>query len=469
MTPMDAFTDPLAQGRHLLEQGQVSAAVTEWRCVAEQHPDNLVAWACLLYAMSLDPHCAPMTYLREAMLHGERLVERAQRSVLPPFNRWHLPYAPADDAPLRVGLVSGNFHAHPVGYFLEQVLKAAPPQRIQWFVYANRDHHDGLTHRLKATATHWTPIAHLDDPDVALTIHAHGLHVLIDLDGHTDGNRLPVFAWQAAPLQVSWLGHWASTGLSTMDAVLADALSLSTPSQAQFFCEAIEHLPDTRLCFSAPEGAPDVSDLPAMRKGHITFASFQSPAKFHPGVWRLWAQVMDRVPGSRLRLASRQPITDQGVARLTQQLQAVGLSPSRVDLAHPCERGEYLAAYAEVDMVLDTFPATGGTTTCEALWMGVPTLTLCPASPQGQPMMGRQGASLLRAAGLNAWIAHDEADFVHRAVAQSTDLSGLAHLRQSLRAQVQHSPLMDAPRFAAALDLALRRAWERKWQPSGAQ
>ncbi len=470
MPSLEDPPDPLALGRHLLTHGQVALAVAEWRRVAEQHPDNLSAWACLLYAMSLDPCGTPEAYLQEATRHGLRLTQRAQHSTLAPFTEWRLPYAPSDDAPLRVGLVSGNFHEHPVGYFLEGVLQATPTQRVQWFAYANRDHGDALTARLQASVTHWEPIAHLDDPTVARKIHAHGLHVLIDLDGYTDGNRLPVFAWQAAPVQVSWLGHWASTGLPTMDAVLADPVSLPMSWPAELaFCEAIERLPDTRLCFSAPTQAPDVSALPALRKGHITFASFQSATKFNPAVWQLWARVLNQVPGARLRLASRQTITDTGVAQLTRQLLDAGLSPSRVDLAHPSERAQYLAAYAEVDLVLDTFPATGGTTTCEALWMGVPTLTLCDASPTGQPMMRRQGASLLQAAGLHDWVAHDEADFVRLAVAKSAEVSALAQLRQRLRAQVQRSPLMDAPRFATALDAALRRTWDRKWGASGSQ
>lgn len=472
----DALTARLARGRQLLDEGHLTLALAQWHGVVrdaiDRQVDGSVAWPCLLYAMSLDPHGTPSSYLDMARQHGDRLTRRARQSGLPPFERWHLPYAPTSDAPWRVGLVSGNLHQHPVGYFLESLLRASDPRRIQWFAYANRHttdaHADALTARIRPLFTHWEPIAQQDDPWVARRIHAHGLHVLIDLDGCTDGNRLPLFAWQAAPVQASWLGHWASTGLPAMDFVLADPVSLPESARVMPFTEAIERLPGCRFCFSAPTPSPAVTPLPALRNGFVTFASFQSAAKIHDAVLRCWARVLAAVPGSRLRLASRLPITAALANQWTARLAAAGLPPGRVDLAQPCTREAYLAAHAEVDIVLDTFPVTGGTTTCEALWMGVPTLTLAGPPDQGHPLISRQGASLMQAAGLPDWVADDEADMVCRAAAHARDLPRLARLRLSLRDQVQRSALMDAPRFARALEAALLRMWQRKWGPGPA-
>ena len=252
--------------------------------------------------------------------------------------------------------------------------------------------------------------------------------------------------------------QWASTGLPEIDYLLADPISVP-PDQRAHFTESLWYLPDTRLCFTPPAGAdvPQVSGPPALHAGHITFGSFQRLTKLNDGVLGLWARVLQAVPGSRLRLQSEQMKDRTAGTQLLHRLVSAGIVATRVQLAEAGTRIEYLAAHAEVDILLDTFPHSGATTTCEALWMGVPTVTL-----SGTTMLARQGASLLTCAGLSEWIASDEDDYVARAVRHAGDLESLARLRTGLREQVAASPLFDAARFTQLLQKAVRGMWQQK-------
>jgi predicted O-linked N-acetylglucosamine transferase (SPINDLY family) len=250
-------------------------------------------------------------------------------------------------------------------------------------------------------------------------------------------------------VQASWLGYWASTGVPAMDYLLADSVCVPDEHRGDF-TEHVWHLPETRLCFSPPEDAPPVAPLPALQAGHVTFGSFQSMVKLNGAVLALWARVLRAVPNSRLRLQALQFADDIGRAVMRRRLTDAGIDPASVDLAPPMSRAAYLAAHAQVDMILDTFPHTGGTTTCEALWMGVPTLALA-----GRSLLARQGASLLNAAGLMTWTALDEEDFVARATNFAADLSSLARLRRDLRNRIAASALFDARRFAMHLQNAI--------------
>ena len=283
-----------------------------------------------------------------------------------------------------------------------------------------------------------------------------GIDVLVDLSGHTPGNRLPLFARRAAPVQVTWLGYWASTGVATMDYLLADRTSLPE-SEQRGYSEKVRYLPDTRLCLIPPAdpGVPPVSELPALAAGHITFGSFQRLAKLDDAVLRLWARVLRALPDARLRLQSAQLGDNEARELLLHRLAAAGIESPRVSLVGPMARNDYLAVHAEIDIILDTFPHSGATTTCEALWMGVPTLTLA-----GHTLLARQGASLLTSAGLRAWIASNEDDFVARAIAHAGDVKGLARQRSTLREDLVGTPLFDSVGFASALQTALGEIME---------
>jgi predicted O-linked N-acetylglucosamine transferase (SPINDLY family) len=240
-----------------------------------------------------------------------------------------------------------------------------------------------------------------------------------------------------------------------MDYLLADPASVPDAQRDQF-SETVWHLPDTRFCFTAPAARIAVAPLPALRNGHVTFGSFQNMAKLDDAALALWGRVFAAMPTARLRLQSKQMSQANARSALQQRLTKAGIAPERVELAVPVSREQYLAAHGEVDIILDSFPFPGGTTTCEALWMGVPTLTLA-----GNTLVSRQGVSLLSCAGLADWIAQDQDQYVAKALAHAADLDRLAQLRAGLRQQVINSPLFDAPRFARNLEQALYGMWDQ--------
>jgi len=273
--------------------------------------------------------------------------------------------------------------------------------------------------------------------------------VLIDLSGHTAYNRLPLFAWKPAPIQVSWLGYFASTGVNEIDYLIADPWTLPE-SEGVYFTEKILRLPETRLCFSVPNVDVSVSPLPALSNGRITFACFNNLVKINDAVVGVWARILNALPDSRLFLKTKQLkdffVRQNVIARFA----AHGVGADRLILEGPVLRAEYFRAYHRADITLDPFPYTGGTTSAESLWMGVPVLTLAGAS-----FLSRQGVGLLMNAGLPEWIAADADDYVVRALSHAGEVSSLAMLRGQLRQQVLASPLFDAKRFARHFEDAL--------------
>ena len=432
----------------LLQLGDGRRAATVARQALAIDPSMQQARSNLLLALSSDPDVSPEAYLAEARLYGELV----SATTTQPAAARSLPTG-AKGAPstrLRVGFVSGDLRSHPVGYFLEAALVHWDATRMDAIAYSNNRDEDALTARLRAHFVAWRDIASLDDDAARRMIQADGIDVLVDLSGHTPGNRLTLFARRTAPVQITWLGYWASTGVPAMDYLLADRISLPE-SEQRGYTETIRYLPDTRLCFMAPTGSnvPPVSELPALSAGRITFGSFQRLAKLDDAVLRLWARVLRAIPGARLRLQSAQMSDTEARELLLRRLAAAEIESPRVSMIGPMARSDYLAAHAEVDMILDTFPHSGATTTCEALWMGVPTLTLA-----GQTLLARQGASLLTSAGLPEWIAASEDEFVGLAVAQAGDVHALARLRATLRETLLKTPLLDVRGFSAALQTA---------------
>jgi protein O-GlcNAc transferase len=435
----------------LMNLGDIEGAEAAARRALALDPSLLVAHSNLVMALSGDARCSPQDYLAEAGRLAERLAKDAPRV------HTSIPSAAEPARRLRVGFVSGDMHSHPVGFFLESVMShwrtAGDMTAIAFY---NHPLNDALTARLKPCFDGWHDVWNLGDAEAAKLIESQRLDVLVDLSGHTAHNRLGLFAARLAPVQVAWLGYWASTGLPTMDFLVADPVSVP-PAHEGHFVESIRRLPRTRLCFTPPTStdAAEPSELPAVGNGHITFGSFQRMTKLNAEVLALWAEVLRAVPGSRLRLQSAQ-MKDAGArTQLQQRLAAAGIDAQRIQLVEGSSRSGYFAAHALVDMILDTFPHSGATTTCEALWMGVPTLTLA-----GDTLLSRQGASLLSCAGLPDWIAESPGDFVARAAQHAADPGALARLRAGLRAQVAQSPLFDAAAFTTSLQHLFRQMWE---------
>jgi len=439
-------------GAALLGLGRLADAVASSRRAQQIKPDFLEVHSNLLFIHNYLSDQPAAMLLGEARRFGELAARQAHAYTdwrnFPDFGRC-----------LRVGFVSGDLRDHPVGYFAESILVALASDtsgQLELIAYYNHFHADAVTERIKTCCHGWHSTAGLSDEALAQQIRDDGIDILIDLSGHTAHNRLPVFAWKPAPVQASWLGYFATTGVAAMDYLIADPSVLPEAEEAHF-TEKIWRLPETRLCFTPPDVDVQVALLPALSNGYITFGCFNNLAKMNDAVVALWSRVLQAVPGSRLFLKTKQ-LTDPAVRQIVaDRFVAHGIGAGRLILEGPAPRPVYFSAYHRVDIALDPFPYPGGTITAESLWMGVPVLTL-----MGERFLSRQGVGLLTNAGLTEWIAADAGDYVVRAVSHAGDLQRLAMLRNGLRQQVLASPLFDARRFARHFETALRGMW-RKW------
>jgi predicted O-linked N-acetylglucosamine transferase (SPINDLY family) len=315
---------------------------------------------------------------------------------------------------------------------------------------------DRVSERLRKAAAGWHDISALGDAQAAHLIRKDGIDILVDLAGHTSHNRLGIFARKPAPVQASWLGYFNTTGLPAMDYFLSDPHS-SPPGQETFFTEALLRLPRTRFCYEPWEWTPEVNELPALSSGAVTFGSLNNLAKLNEGVLALWSRLLAAVPGSRLLIQAQALDDEPNRARFAALAARAGMDPARLELRPFAPLEQAMHAYHRIDIALDPFPFCGGMTSFEALWMGVPVVTL------EQPMIaGRQTLSMLRNLQLDELVADSEARYLGIAAALAVDLPRLAELRRGLRPRFAASPLADYAGQARALEGALRAMW-RDW------
>jgi len=425
--------------------GRFAEAEVCFRRALALEPTDTMTRSNLLFSLAHRCDVAAAA-LEEARQYGECVDALASKH----YTGWVCESSPKR---LRVGVVSGDLCTHVVSYFLEGLLRGVDSNRIELIAYPTRSKEDHTSRRLRAYFAAWRPVVGLTDETAAARIHADGVHVLLDLSGHTGHNRLPIFAYKPAPVQASWLGYFATTGVAAMDYLIADPWTMPETEEV-YFTEKIWRLPETRLCFTPPDDDVSVSQLPALTNGYITFGCFNNLTKMNDGVVALWSRVLAVVPDSRLVLKAKQ-LKDASVKQsVFERFAEHGIGVERLILEEPASRVDYLAAYQRLDIALDPFPYPGGTTSAEALWMGVPVLTLA-----GERFLSRQGVGLLMNTGLPEWIASDPDDYVTRAVAHAGDLQGLAALRSTLRNRFLASPICDAKRFARHFEQALEGMW----------
>jgi protein O-GlcNAc transferase len=436
-------------GGVLRQQGHLQAAEASYRRGLNLKPNDAEMFSNLLFNHCCGSSTSVSYYLGEARQYGA-LLERITGAR---FSSWISAPTPSR---LRVGLVSGDLRNHAVGHWLECLVTHIDPARIELIAYPTSSDFDDLSARVAPFFSAWKPLSDHSNEDAARMIHADGIHVLIDASGHTAGNRLPVFAWKPAPVQVSWLGYFATTGVAEIDYLLGD--SFVTPSnEAAHFTETIWRLPESYLCFTPPKLAMEVGPLPALVNGYVTFGCFNNLAKMGDEVVAVWARVLHAVPNSRLFLKTRQ-LNDVDLYSLTcQRFADFGIAADRLIMEGGAPRAALLAAYQRVDIALDPFPYPGGTTSVEAIWMGVPLITRC-----GDRFLSHMGETIDHNVGLTDWIASDNDDYVAKAVSFSGDLAQLAITRAKLRQQALDSPLFNAPRFARNFEVALWGMWQ-KW------
>lgn len=358
---------------------------------------------------------------------------------------------------LRIGYVSPDFRAHSVAYFFLNLIAHHDRSRVEVVCYHASFQRDAMTDQIRARADRWVDIAALDADSAARRIQSDRIDILVDLAGHTGGNRLDVFARRPAPLQVTYLGYPNSTGLTTMDYRITDTLADPVGLADDDYTETLIRLPRIFLAFSAPPGAPEVAEPPSSRGQALTFGSFNAIHKLSDVVLELWAKVLHALPDSRLLLKTSAFADDGVMARIRAKLESLGIAPGRLTLlGYEKERSHHLAIYERVDIALDSFPYGGTTTTCEAMYMGVPVITLA-----GDTHASRVGVSLMNAVGLPELVADKPQAFVEIAKRLADDRQGLADLRRSLRQRMEDSPLMDGAGLARAIETAYREIWRK--------
>ncbi|MGF6779522.1 tetratricopeptide repeat protein [Paraburkholderia sp. GAS334] len=432
----------------LMELGELDAAIEAYRSAIALRPDFAGPRSNLLFALNYLPGTTSQQYLDEALRFAGQICTQAKS-----WKDWLVEHAPRTASPLRVGIVSGDLKKHPVGYFLESVVAELDPSRIELIAYPTRALEDELTARIKPRFSAWTNLAGMSDEAAAQRIRNDRIDVLLDGSGHTIYNRLSLFAWKPAPVQVSWPGFFASTGLQTIDYVLGDRHVLPVEEESHFV-EKPWRLPDSYLCFTPPQDDAKVGPLPMLANGYVTYGCFGQLTKITDHVVALWARLLHAVPHSRLFLKAEQLDTARVHETTLLRFAAHRIDASRLILEGRSPRAGYLAAYNRVDIALSPFPYPGGTTTAEALWMGVP--VLCR---RGDRFLSHICESFLHSAGLETWIAAGDEDYLARGIAFAADPESLGALRAGLREQSVASPLCDAPRFARNLEAALHGMW----------
>lgn len=454
------YDQSLALYEQLVER-QPDHALAHYNIGHEWHRRNEFDLALRSYdrALALDPHLTdargnrifilqttgrPVAEVKaEALEYGRLASDRAN----PKFTSWT---KPKTDSALRVGIVSADLRNHSVGSLLVSVLPELVKQGIELFAYQIGGREDAVTEQMRPAFSIWRKLCSTDAADAA-TIHADGVQILIDLSGFTRGSRLPLFSYKPAPIQVSWLGYWGTTGLPEMDYLLGDPFS-TPPCDDDHYTERVWRLPHTRWCFSEPKGAPEVGVLPFDRHGYITFGLFNHYRKFTPQLIDRWCEVLHALPRSRVLVKNSAFRDAHFMTEAAEAFKVRGVAGERLLLESPEPRERFLARLNDVDLCLDTFPAAGGLTTLDSLWMGSPVV-----SSRGKDMLSRQGELILANLGLESWLARDPDDYVRLAIAKAADVDGLRELRSGLRERLRYSPLMDAARFAKDFAEALRQ------------
>ncbi len=441
---------PYNLGNVLFRQGRVGEAVSSYRQTLAIRPLSVEAHSNLLMALEYDPECDRETLFQEYCAWDARHARPHAAMFL------SHPNDPDPDRPLRVGYVSADFRNHPVALYLEPVLRAHDRAQIEVFCYSNNALEDRVTERLRAQAGHWRSIVGVSDTEAAAQVRADGIDILCDLSGHTGGNRLLLFARKPAPVQVTWMGYPGTTGLRAMDYILVNECVCPAGNE-RFFAEKVMHLPLGLPAYTRPAGVGDPPPVPMLSRGAATFGCFNNLAKAPPAVLRLWARILRQLPGSRLHLKTA-ALADEGVRERVLGLFAEeGIPGDRILLSGRSPMADYFAAHGQVDVALDPFPYNGGTTTLDALWMGVPVVAL-----KGDRYAARCGFSHLSAVGLQELVAENADEYVAKAVSLATDGKRLEQYRGTLRARLESAALYDAEHFARKLEAAFREMW-RAW------
>lgn len=427
--------------------GRMDEAVRCYRAALALDPEDANIASAIASGLIYDENCPPQALLDEHRRWSERYAARyAPRAPV-------RVRAPDRERRLRVGYLSPDFRRHPVTALFLPLIERHDPQAVEIFCYHNFPGADAVTERVCRASHHWRQVASLADAELARQIEADGIDILADLSGHTSYQRLLALARRPAPLQVSWLGYFASTGVEAIDYFVTDRHS-SPPGQDRYFTEKLVRLPDTRFCFQPTLAMPEANEPPSGASGRVTFGCCNNLAKVGPRVLALWSKILAAVPGSLLYLQAGALNDSANRERFLSHAVRCGIPADRLELRPFVPIEQAALAYHAIDIALDPFPFCGGMTSFEALWMGIPVVTF-----EQELVAGRQTASMLANLGLGDLVALDESAYVDIACALARDSARLAELRRTLRSRFLASPLADYAKFTRALESAYRLMW----------
>jgi protein O-GlcNAc transferase len=445
-------------GGVLLNLGRLNEAESHLRLSLRLKPDRVKPYSSLLMLMNYRSRSDNAAFLEEYLDFQKRFEEPLRSERIPCSHKKN------SGRKLKIGYISGDFRKHAVAYFAESVLAVHDRKNFTLFCYSNSPFRDDVTERFQGYADKWRDISGTSDERAAGLIREDKIDILVDLAGHTAYNRLLVFARKPAPVQVSWIGYPATTGLAAMDYKIVDEYTDPPGTTERFYTEELMRMPESFLCYLPDRDSPGIGNVPALTAGYVTFGSFNAFVKISPEVIELWTKILKMLPGSRLVMKAKsfsgKSTRDYAMDLFVKR----GNDASRIELlAGVSSIKEHLDIYKRIDIALDTVPYNGTTTTCEALWMGVPVVTLA-----GDRHASRVGTSLLTNIGLPELVAQTEDEYRKIAVQLAADLGKLRFLREHLRDMMRHSPLTNAERFTANLENCYRKMWRTYCAEKGA-
>jgi predicted O-linked N-acetylglucosamine transferase (SPINDLY family) len=442
--------DPtLATARNVLalalaDRGQIDEAVQSFRKALELEPDDITSRGNLLFVLAYHPDADSTTIRSEAetfgRIHTNHLNRQSShRNTVDPEKR------------LRVGYLSPDFREHVTSYFVMPLLRNHDPSLVEVYCYADVRNPDKVTDAFRAERVQWRDIFDMDDQQAAARIEEDGIDILVDLAMHSSYSRILLLARKPAPVQVCYLAYLGTTGLMSMDFRLTEPRLDPEGECEAFYTERCIHLPDGYWCYDPLTDTPQVAPPPALENAYVTFGSMNAFRKVNTAVLERWSDVLQAVPGSRMLIHAPPGFA---ATRVRETFSRLGTDPARLDFVGRSSRKEYLQTYDRIDICLDTLPYNGGTTTLDALWMGVPVVT-----EVGRTVFGRAGYAIAHQLSLLDLVAKSRDEYVERAAKLAKDIDQLATLRATLRERLERSPLMDAPRFARNVEQAYRRMW----------
>ena len=436
----------------LFRLGEVAKSVAMFERALAMNPLDDATHSNRLFALTCLPGMSRELCIQAHFQWAEEAEKRIATLGLP-YQGSHLP-----NRRLRIGYVSADLRNHPVAAFLEPVLQHHNPEQVEVFCYdCQGGDGDAVTRRLRLLAHHWIDCSRFDNSVMALRIQQDAIDILVDLSGHTAGNRLPVFAMKPAPVQVSWFGYMNTTGLSRMDWRFCDS-TLCPPGAEVFYSEKLFRLPVT-VVWAPVVDSPEPGALPALRNGYITFGSFNSWSKVSNAAIACWAKILLQTPQSKLRILANGADITVYCQAIEKRFAVYGISKDRLQISGTVPILEFLEIVKQADIALDPFPYNGGTTSFYTLWMGVPIVNLVTPGE-----LGKAGLAILNNVGLGDLCTDSEAAYVDTAVALAHDLQRLAGLRSTLRLTQAHTTVMDAAKVVASVEDAYRAMWHNYLQ-----